>query len=333
MKAGEKPPVPERTRRFFSFIISLPIRRYWYNVSSMRKLFLLFIDGIGLAPLSDNNPVGKLFSDITGGEGLQSRTSPVFYNNSVLVPLDATLGVKGEPQSATGQTSIFTGINASRYLGYHLPAFPNEELVKVIAEKSVMKALSEQGVSVATANMYSRKFFEDRGKFSKNRFPVSTLTIQASGASFPMSEEYEQGKAVFADITGEMLIRMGYSIDIITPEEAGNRIRSIMDDSQFVFFEYFMTDHYGHKRKREELDKCISQLNRFVSSLYRQLKSEEAILIVSDHGNAEDMETGGHTRNPVPGLLTGGTEKIRERFSRCRDLTEIYNFLLDYYKK
>ena len=298
----------------------------------MKRLFLLFIDGIGLDSPSDNNPVTSLFKEITGGEGLLSTEGPAFYENSVLVPLDATLGMKGEPQSATGQTSIFTGINASRFLGYHLPAFPNEELVEVIREKSVMKALADRGISVATANMYSQKFFADREKFSKNRFPVSTLTIQASGASFPMTKEYKQGKAVFADITGDMLNRMGYPIDLITPEEGAKRIHSIMEDSQFVFFEYFMTDHYGHKRKRKELDMCIDDLNRFVSSLYRQLKKDEAILIISDHGNAEDMNTGGHTRNPVPGLFTGSSREMRERFALCKDLTHIYNFLLDYYK-
>nr|WP_281389133.1 hypothetical protein [Spirochaeta isovalerica] len=106
-----------------------------------------------------------------------------------------------------------------------------------------------------------------------------------------------------------------------------------MKDWQFVFFEYFMTDHYGHKRKKEELIRSIEVLDRFASAVASGLDlEEEAMLIVSDHGNAEDMTTGGHTGNFVPGLLVGGGLEMRESFSRSKSLTDIYNFFLEYYK-
>lgn len=297
-----------------------------------KKLFLFFIDGIGLAEKSDENPVSKLFSRETDGFGLRSISSVKEFSSAVLNPLDATLNIKGEPQSATGQTSIFTGVNAAEYLGYHLPAFPNEALVEIIMEKSIMKKLAKKGVSVTSANMYSEKFFDDRRTAIKNRFPVSTLTIQASGTDFRMLKEYRQGKAVFADITNELIRQRGYEIDLITPVEAGKRIRTILDEFDFVFFEYFMTDHYGHKKKQTELENCVTILNGFVSSIVEDLDLEkEAVLIVSDHGNAEDLTTGGHTYNPVPGLLISKDPHESEQFAKCRSLTDIYQFIINFF--
>lgn len=297
------------------------------------KLFVLFIDGIGLAGESENNPVSSLFEEVTDGWGIKETNLPLYFSDSVLCPLDATLNIKGEPQSATGQTTIFTGINAAEYLGYHLPAFPNEELVEIILEKSIMKKLAERGVSVTSANMYSEQFFLDRKNSIKNRFPVSTLTIEASEADFRMMDEYRAGKAVFADITNELIKKRGYDIDIISPSDAGKRVRPIMDDYDFVFFEYFMTDYYGHKRKRPELKNCVDILNGFVGTIAGDLDLQrESILIISDHGNAEDMTTGGHTFNHVPGLLISRNKTARKRFSRCRSLTDIYQFMLEYFQ-
>ncbi len=297
-----------------------------------KKLFLLFIDGIGLAEKSDDNPVSRLFLKETDGFGLQSVQDVQHFSTAQLTPLDATLNTKGEPQSATGQTTIFTGVNAAEYLGYHLPAFPNGELVEIILEKSIMKELNNKGISVTSANMYSEKFFKDRREAIKNRFPVSTLTIEASGSKFRMLNEYNEGKAVFADITNELIRQRGYDIEIITPEDAGKRIRPILDDFQFVFFEYFMTDYYGHKKQRPELDNCVSILNGFVSSIVADLDlKNEAVLVISDHGNAEDLTNGGHTYNPVPGLLISKDSLALKAFSKCTSLTDIYNFILDYY--
>ncbi len=298
----------------------------------MEKLFVLFIDGIGLAEKSERNPVCRLFRNETDNFGLQQIDSPHFFSQSVLCPLDATLNIKGEPQSATGQTAIFTGINAAEHLGYHLPAFPNEELVEIILEHSIMKKLKANGISVTSANMYSEKFFEDRKNSKRNRFPVSTLTIEASEADFRMLKEYKQGKAVFADITNELIRQRGYDIELISPEQAGKRIRPILDDYDFVFFEYFMTDFFGHKMNYTEMNNCVDILNGFVSSIVEGLDLEqESVLIVSDHGNGEDLTTGCHTLNPVPGLLLSSNNSVRKRFSQCQSITDIYDFMIDYF--
>ncbi len=298
----------------------------------MKKLFVLFIDGIGLSKKTEENAISRLFENETDGFGLQKVDETRMFSRSVLSPLDANLNIKGAPQSATGQTTIFTGINAAEHLGYHLPAFPNDELVSIILDKSIMKTLSEKGIKVTSANMYSKKFFDDRIGAKKNRFPVSTLTIKASNSKFRMIDEYNDGKAVFADITNELIKKKGYEIDIISPLDAARRAISIIDDNDFIFFEYFMTDYYGHKKNLPEIRNCVSLLNQFVTSIVEDMDLDnESILIVSDHGNAEDPLVSGHTFNPVPGLLISTDKAARKRFSQCKSIIHMYDFMSDYF--
>jgi 2,3-bisphosphoglycerate-independent phosphoglycerate mutase len=298
----------------------------------MEKLILFFIDGIGLAPQSPNNLIGRLFERETGGFGLGPVDEARFTEFSVLSPLDAQLGVQGIPQSATGQTSLFTGVNAPQFLGYHLTAFPNAPLLPLFQEHSIMKILADRGVSVTSLNLYSQEFFEERNKSVKNRFPASTLTIQASGVPFRMIEDYRQGRAVFADITNERIKKRGYDIEIIEAEEAAEHSLAVLKEKDFLFFEYFLTDHYGHKKDRVNLDRCVDVLNDYVSALVQGMDlSREALLIVSDHGNSEDVSHASHTLNPVPGLLIGGAEEKRKSFANCKKLTDVYSFMVDYF--
>ncbi len=301
----------------------------------MKKLLLFFIDGIGLGEDDKQiNPLRDLFSGIMDGKRFVRCEGPIYFRSGVLIPTDPVMGVTGIPQSATGQTSIFTGVNAQQRIGYHLTGYPNEELKKIIRERSLMKALVNQGVRATAANLYSREFFEKRRNSSRNLFPVSTLTIEASGAAFRYWQDYQVGRAVFADITNELIRSRGYDIPLIEPERAAANMLNILGEFDFVFFEYFMTDLYGHKRNREEILKCAGILDRFAESLWEKAERREtAILVVSDHGNAEDMSTRGHTDNPVPTLLLSENQETQRLFAETvHDLTDIYRAVLRYFE-
>ena len=58
-----------------------------------------------------------------------------------IFPVDACLGVEGLPQSGTGQTSIFTGINAPKFIGKHFGPYPYSTLLPEIEEKNIFKSL------------------------------------------------------------------------------------------------------------------------------------------------------------------------------------------------
>ena len=296
----------------------------------MKKLFLFFIDGIGLC--QKESPLSNLFTNITG-KNLIEGNQPDFFDSGVICSADATLNVSGRPQSATGQAAIFTGINASEYLGYHLTAFPNQKLVELIEKQSLMKSLAENGISVTSANMYSKEFFQKKAARRRNAFPVSTLTIKASGVPFRYFDDYEKGEAVFADITNRLIRERGYDIQEITPETAAVNLLNILADNEFVFFEYFMTDVYGHKRNEEKLNECVDILNRFTEKVWSGTKnSDTAILIISDHGNAEDLTTGNHTTNNVPAiLLTKNSNDSKIFADSIHSLVDIYPWVLEYF--
>ncbi len=300
----------------------------------MKKLFLFFIDGVGICREENpqENPLSGLFTNITG-KPLAAGDYPFFFDSGVICAADASLGIPGIPQSATGQATIFTGINASKHLGYHLTALPNEELVGLINRQSLMKSLKDRGISVTSANLYSKEFFEKRGKRRRNAFPVSTLTIQASGAPFRYIDDYKNGRAVFADITNKGIRERGYDIELISPEKAGGYVLNILKDFRFVFFEYFMTDVYGHKRDREGLEESIDIINRFTGTIQDGIKeSDTSICVISDHGNAEDLTTGNHTVNPVPAILFTRDQRAAESFAGAiHSLTDIYPWVLSYF--
>ncbi|HEY6098635.1 MAG TPA: peptidase, partial [Anaeromyxobacter sp.] len=77
----------------------------------MTVLFV-FVDGVGAgAPDPDRNPLARgefLLSRFEDGSG-----APLPAGGRAVLA-DATLGVPGRPQSATGQTAILTGENAPR---------------------------------------------------------------------------------------------------------------------------------------------------------------------------------------------------------------------------
>lgn len=300
----------------------------------MRKLLLFFIDGLGIGSAdSKKNPMIELFTDITGGTRLAEIASPVRFPQGIIIPTDAVMDVEGIPQSATGQTSIFTGVNAQKQLGYHLSAYPNDILKKTIEERSLMKKLANCGVSVTSANLYSKQFFEKRNGPGRNMMPASTLTIQASGSKFRLPEDYAVGKAVFADITNELIRKRGYDVALLKPERAARHMLNILDDYDFVFFEYFMTDMHGHKQNLQKLTECVATLNCFTSRLWEKVdRKQTAMLIVSDHGNCEDVSIGDHTTNAVPTILFSERENEIVLFEKSvKNLTDIYRAVCNFF--
>ncbi len=121
-------------------------------------VLLVFVDGIGLAPPGPGNPLSEgamplLESRIGRGlvEGSQGRG-----DDWLLRAVDATLGVPGLPQSATGQTTLFTGSNAAAFMQRHVAAFPGPRLKSLVDEHSVLKRVAERGGRSMFANAFPR---------------------------------------------------------------------------------------------------------------------------------------------------------------------------------
>lgn len=292
----------------------------------MEKIILIFIDGIGIGEKNiSRNPILNLFTDISSDLLLCEDSFPASFAGGKAVAMDACLGVSGIPQSATGQTSLFTGENAQNMLGYHLNAMPNQPLIELIQRKSLTVTLKERGVRSLNANLHSSEYFKSRRGGHKNRFPVSTIISFAGKIPFKFECDYRNGRAVFMDITGKIMQDRGIDIPLITPHEAAGRLCTLTGEAEFIFFEYFLTDRWGHKRNREAMNYCVDDLIPFLGELSRKAPDMGIhLMICSDHGNAEDFETGDHTRNPIPFVYCPPFgDKVPDAGELPRSLTEV----------
>ena len=298
------------------------------------RVLLIFIDGLGLGPADPlTNPLvrfpGRFFPAMLGGP-LSRELKPVHTATVFFKPLDATLGVMGLPQSATGQTTLFTGVNAAKAVGHHVQAYPGPQLTKLLAKFGIMGRLKQQGYRVTSANMYTPNYM-DLVAARKRRHSATTLLTLSAGESLRTLSDMCAGKAVYQDITNSMLAEFGIDAPVITPTEAGQRLVAIAAEHHFTLFEYFRTDRWGHKQNWEQAESILNVLDEFLLTIYRTAPADLLVVLTSDHGNFEDLTIRTHTLNPVPGLIFGPHgDDFAEHW--C-DLTDVAPAILTYLER
>lgn len=282
------------------------------------SLILFFIDGLGIGERGAQNPLDGLVE----AEPLaifQDEEPRVIYDG-VLVRTDARLGVEGRPQSASGQTTILTGINAPAQLGYHKQGFPNEAMREIIREHSIFLQLKRAGIEpIVFANAYTKLFFETRPRWVS----ATTAAVEAAGMSFRDLEDLKAGRAVFQDYSNQMLIERGEDVMPRTADEAGETLASIAFEHQFTLYEYFITDKIGHAQDFELARTALQNLARFIRTLLARIDlTQMTVMLTSDHGNIEDLSSRNHTLNQVPTLIWGaGRDSIAPKIRSLADIT------------
>jgi len=282
------------------------------------SVLLFFIDGLGIGTRGPHNPFDGL--DDAAPLGIFQDESPVLPFNGLLAPTDACLGVEGRPQSASGQTTILTGVNAPASIGYHKQGFPNQALLDILREHSIFLQLKRAGINEITfANTYSEKFFQERPRW----ISATTAAVEAAGLRFNRLDDLRAGRAVFMDFTNAMLIERGESVDLRTPEEAGEVLAGIVAANKFTLYEYFITDKIGHAQDFEGAGRVLRALALFIRSLLAALDLRTTtVILTSDHGNIEDLSVRNHTLNPVPTIVWGEhREEIAARIHSLADIT------------
>ncbi len=316
----------------------------------------IFLDGVGYGPNEPDINPWALPPDPTL---IAVDGRPPSWPGAVWRPLDATLGIPGLPQSATGTTALLTGVNVPEIAGRHISGFPGPELRAIIEEHSVHRQALERGLKPVFANAYNEAYF----RRPANRQSVTTHALRASGIPFLMMEDYREGRAVFHDLSGELVriedienklpafarskqrvmkryirdpdtfasILRELDLPSIIPEEGGERIARLADEHDLVLFEYLKTDMAGHTQDMEWAQSVIDEVMCFLRRLLELLTpSGHTLLIASDHGNSEDLSTKSHTRNPVPAVAVGPlADSILHRCERITDLTPAILAALD----
>lgn len=278
----------------------------------LRSVIFVFLDGVGLGPGDDQNPFWSaetpalhrlLGGPLVRGASVNGSEGDV---PALLRGIDATLGVPGIPQSGTGQTALFTGINAAEVAGTHVFAFPTAALREVIAEHSILKRAVEQGLRATLANAYSDGYWSWVREKRRGRHSATTLTNMAAGLPFRSFKDLLEGNAVYWDITHEVT-RESFYPDLvpITAPEAGRRLARLGREYHLVLYESFLTDLAGHRRLPLPPDWTLARVDGLLSGLLEARLPDTTIVLCSDHGNLEDNSFKGHTMNPVPLLVVG----------------------------
>ncbi len=298
----------------------------------MHSVLMIFLDGIGIGKADfEMNPFFKYgfktFSELFGE--LPSLDNQKLTNDDYrLFPVDALLGVDGLPQSGTGQTSIFCGINAAEKIGKHFGPFPYSTLIPVIEEQNIFRHLMELKKKVFFANAYPAVFF-DYLRSGKQRLSVTSLSCRLSGVRLNRVTDVRKGRALTAEITNERWNKkLGYNLPVIQPKTAARRLLKIAADYSFTLYEYFLTDHAGHGREAENLENILLTVDEFLYTILTEFNKEKlSVFVCSDHGNLEDISIKTHTFNPSLAIAAG--KHSEELSKKIKNLTQIKKALVD----
>jgi hypothetical protein len=270
------------------------------------SMLMIFVDGVGVGKNDPEiNPFSRAVSQIFPlfMEDTDSRTLPhPNLENGFLKAIDCKMDFPGIPQSATGQTALFTGVNTAALLGRHLSGFPSRQLKELLRKKSIMVSLEGKGYQVVFANAFTPPYFARK----INHVSATTAMAEACSARIRNFDDLEKGGAVFMDLTNSWLIENGYWVTPRTVEEAGAVLASITHNYDFTLFEYFISDVIGHRGDMTRAVEQVLVLDSFINTIWDNLDhTNDLMIIASDHGNLEDVTLKTHSENRIPLIFAG----------------------------
>lgn len=295
-------------------------------MTAARFLFI-FVDGLGLGEAIAENPLADaqtmpFLTELLGAPLLAGLN--VSRPQLLFKPIDACLGVPGLPQSATGQTSLYTGHNAAKFRGKHQSAFANGSLRQLIEPYSIFRQVMELGLSATQANAYLPGYFKAIAQ-RRRRYAVGALLNLTAPQPFRTLEDYRRGEAIYWDITGDICERYGGEPRISTAD-AGQRLLQLAQSHHLTLFETFMPDYAGHHQSQAEAVEALQRIDQLLANLVRERPTPLTLVLSSDHGNVEDLSTSHHSLHAVPLLVIG---PAAQRFAGVTDLTGVTPRVLD----
>ncbi len=303
----------------------------------MPKLIFIFFDGIGIGTPATSNPFFAAQADYF----------PLYQDGCILPdgtpikPIDACLGIAGMPMSATGQTTLFTGINTPALLNEHRDSYPDTIMRKIIKNKNLFAMVKKNNFYPRFLNAFpghaalftpNHIRIDNNGELqysvefqnSVRRSLSVTTCMMIANQMIPYGKmDIHREMSLFHDYTNLSLNSDKESFPLFSPEKAAQIIFNVSRKYDLLLYEYFQTDFYGHGFEMNDCIQLIHGLNRLLKHLIALLDREnDTLLITSDHGNLEDSTTYLHTFNPVP-LITWGnhSETLRDRISNLADVT------------
>ena len=274
------------------------------------KIVFIFIDGVGLREAAADNPVNA--------EVCPALCRMLAKHSK---PIDACLGVEGLPQSATGQGTMFTGVNCAKAMGRHCEGFPGPSLRKIIEENNLFLQLGRRGRRVQFADAY---LVESAEELAARRYKsVTTVMALTAPETVSTADDLAEDRALMQDLTRETIQDRYPDIPVIAPQRAAEHLYRIATEYDFTLFEFFQTDVTGHSADYARACSVLRAFDAFLAAFSRLAETAGVtLLMTSDHGNIEAMDERGHTRNPVPFVAFGPhEEQIRGMVESLEDVT------------
>jgi len=294
------------------------------------RVALLFTDGVGVGVKDPaKNPLAR-------GDFLLSHfkdePAPTLPFGGVRALLDTTFGVEGRPQSASNQTALYTGLPAPKLVGEHLLGYPEERLASLLREHSIVQRILAAGRTATFANGYPKGYLTALGLPHDPAAPAditipdealrwlkpsaSTLSFSAGNVPLRSFADVHTRRAITHDIDGSSAAKRGLVLPHRTAREAAEIFWDIAAD--YTLFEHYLADEAGHARDFSAAMDAIQKFDAFARAVIELRPADAQVLIVSDHGNVEDLSTRSHTRNDVA-LLSFGPAPLPE----IHDLAEV----------
>lgn len=305
-----------------------------------KSLIFIFLDGVGLAGADGkSNPFTILRDELLPFHLPIRETAGLPFR---LKAVDAVFGVPGTPQSGSGQTALFTGIPYPRISGEHAGSYPTREMRRLLYEGNLLRQVIRRGHRARFFNAYpyhSELFgpphlnLDESGAlhFSpsfpalfRRRISATTTMMLSIGQTAASEQDICEKKALYQDYSNRSLIRRGADLPEWSPAEAGTILGSSGSRFQgLTLYEYFQSDQTGHRGSLDDAVVLLKNLAEFVAAVCAVLDpARHTVLICSDHGNIEEMEHPGHSRNPVPLWVWGHRrETLSDRIESIADLT------------
>ncbi len=236
-------------------------------------------------------------------------------------PIDACMGVEGLPQSATGQATMFTGVNCPAAMGKHCEGFPGPALRQTIEENNLFLQLRKRGKKVKFADAY---LVETADELAARRFKsVTTVMALTTPEVVTTVDDLMEDRAVMQDLTRETIQDRYPDVPVIAPQRAAEHLFALARENDFTLYEFFQTDVSGHSMDYARACAVLRTYDMFLASLVRYTEAAGITLVMTaDHGNIENMSERGHTLNPVPFVVFGPKEsQIRAKVESLGDVT------------
>ena len=226
--------------------------------------------------------------------------------------LDATLGVSGLPQSASGQTCWLTGQDGVAAMKGHFGPQPGPTLRRLLDTASLPVRLTRAGGRAALLNVYPPGYFEAQAvRAHHGCFPYSFLV---AGLALGVSGTPLSPLPLLSPTLG-----LGYRSPWAVRDSPGDwrrtgeALAAVRGYDLLVFDAWFgdMLGHLGQETPPDGLCAAAGEyLRRLDALLSGLLGAGAAVVLSSDHGNLEDLGVKSHTTARVPFAASGVLLKL-----------------------